>query len=95
MIDVAGYTFPNNRASIVCTHIWEGRPILLFVHDDDGDIQFYCGEDGHSEDDALVRGLAEIADRLRQMDDVPTVRPGFFAERAMIGSAWTVHKIEE
>lgn len=95
MIDLAGYTFPDNRASIVCRHVWEGRPILLFAHDDDGDIQFYCGDDGHSGADALVLGLAEIADWLRSMDDLPTVRPGFYAQRPAVEIAWSVHRIEE
>jgi hypothetical protein len=95
MIDLAGYTFPDNRASIVCRHVWEGRPILLFAHDDDGDIQFYCGDDGHSGADALVLGLAEIADWLRSMVDLPTIRPGFYAQRPAVGSTWSVHQIEE
>jgi len=94
MIDVAGCTFPENRASIVCRHVWDGRPVLLFVHDGDGDIQFYCGEEGHSVSDALVLGLAELKDHLRTMDDLPTVTPGYSAERATIGSAWIVEKIE-
>lgn len=95
MIDVAGYTFQDNRAAIVCRHVWEGQPVLVFVHDDDGDIQFYCGEDGHTGADALVLGLVEIADRLRSMDDLPTVKPGFYADRPAVGSAWTTHEIEE
>lgn len=94
MIDIAGYTFPKNRASIVCTHVWDGHPVLLFVHDDDGDIQFYCGEKGHSEADALVLDLAEIENHLHSMQDIPTVRPGFCAERAHLGGAWTLGCIE-
>lgn len=94
-IDLAGYSFPENRASIVCTHVWDGRPVLLFVHDDEGDIQFYCGESGHSAADALVLGLAEIKDRLRSMGDIPTVRPGFYAERAGIGNTWIIQKIDD
>lgn len=94
MINVAGYTFPENRASIVCTHVWDGKPVLLFAHDSDGDIQFYCGEESHSMCDALVLGLAEIKDRLESMDDIPTVRPGYCAERAAIGDGWTVQKMD-
>ncbi|HKY81652.1 MAG TPA: hypothetical protein VJM09_09280 [Sphingobium sp.] len=95
MIDVAGYTFPDNRATIVCTHVWDGRPVLLFVHDSDGDIQFYCGDQSHSMSDALVLGLAEIKDRLLSMADIPTVRPGYCAERSAIGGGWTVRKMDE
>lgn len=95
MINLAGYAFPDNRASIVCRHVWEGQPILLFAHDDDGDIQFYCGDEGHSGADALVLGLAEITDWLRSMVDLPTTRPGFYAQRPAVGTAWSVHSIEE
>ncbi len=83
MIELAGYTFPPNRASIVCTHVWNGDPVLLFVHDNDGDIQFYCGEEGHSGADAMVLGLAEVSNHLLTMQDIPTVKPGFCAEREL------------
>ncbi|NML09139.1 hypothetical protein HHL08_03090 [Sphingobium sp. AR-3-1] len=95
MIDVAGYAFPENRASIVCKHVWSGVPVLLFAHDSDGDIQFYCGEESHSMSDAWVLGLSEIKDHLRSMDNMPTVRPGQFAERATIESAWIVRNMND
>jgi hypothetical protein len=94
MINVAGYSFHGNRAAIVCKHVCDGRPVLLFAHDSDGDIQFYCGAENHSAADALVVGVAEISERLRSMDDIPTVRPGYYADRSAIGSAWAVQKIE-
>ncbi|MDR7156619.1 hypothetical protein J2W40_003464 [Sphingobium xenophagum] len=95
MINVAGYAFPENRASIVCTHVWRGSPVLLFAHDSDGDIQFYCGEESHSMSDALVLGLAEIRDHLRSMEDIPIVRPGYYAERATVGGAWNLQKMDD
>ena len=95
MIELAGYTFPPNRASIVCTHVWNGDPVLLFVHDNDGDIQFYCGEEGHSGADAMVLGLAEVSNHLLTMQDIPTVKPGFCAERARLDGAWTLNRIED
>jgi hypothetical protein len=95
MIDLAGYTFPENRASIVCTHVWDGDPVLLFVHDSDGDIQFYCGEHSHSMSDALVLGLAEIRGHLQAMQDIPTVDPGNCAERSRSGGAWTIRQMND
>lgn len=93
MIKLAGYTFPENRASIVCTHVWAGRPVLVFAHDIDGDIQFLCGDDGHNGSDALVLGLAELEGQLRSMDGIPTVKPGYRAERSTIGSDWIVREM--
>ena len=72
MIDLAGYTFSENQASIVCTHVWDGSPVLLFAHDSDGDIQLLCGEHSHTPSDALVVGLAEISGHLLSMQ---TFRP--------------------
>ena len=95
MIDLAGYTFPENRASIVCTHVWNGHPVLLFRHNSDGDIQFYCGEDSHSMADALVLGLAEIDDHLQTMQDIPIVEPGQCAERAHAGGPWTIREMAD
>ena len=95
MSNVAGYAFPESRASIVCTHVWGGLPVLLFAHDSDGDIQFYCGEENHSASEALVLGLAEIKGHLRSMEGMPTVDPGCCAERATIGGAWTVRNMED
>ena len=92
MIDLAGSTFPDNRACIVCTHVWNGHPVLLFAHDIDGDIQFYCGEYSHVMTDALVLGLEEISGHLLTMQDIPTVRPGFCAERAEVGGQWSIRK---
>ena len=94
MINLAGYTFPDNRASIVCTHVWNGHPVLLYAHDSDGDIQFYCGEDSHSVSDALVLGLAVIRDHLQSMQDMPTVEPGYCAGRTRTDGSWTVRKMD-
>lgn len=94
MIDLAGYAFPDNRASIVCSHVWDGQPVLLFVHDSDGDIQFYCGAESHAMSDALVLGLAEIAGQVADMQDIPTVEPGYCAERLHLGGSWTIRLID-
>lgn len=84
--------FPDNFACIVCTHVWDGHPVLVFAHDIDGDIQFYCGEYSHHMTDALVLGLEEISSHLRTMQDIPTVGPGFWAERSEVGGQWSIHK---
>ncbi len=95
MIELAGYTYSDNRAAIVCNHVWDGHPVLLFAHDIDGDIQFYCGEASHTMSEALVLGLAEIRHHVELMQDIPTVGPGFVAERPELGGAWTVREMED
>ena len=95
MIDFAGYSFQSNKASIVCRHVLNGHPVLLYAHDGDGDIQFYCGEGSHSMSDALVLGLAEINDHLQSMRDIPVVDPGHCAERAHVGGPWTIREMAD
>ncbi len=90
MINLVGYTFPENQTLIVCTHVWDGSPVLLFSHHSDGDIQLLCGEHGHSPADALVVGLAEISGHLHLMQDIPTVDPGYRAVRSRIGGGWSI-----
>jgi hypothetical protein len=95
MIHLAGYLCQDNRATIVCTHVWNGHPVLLYAHDSDGDIQLYCGERSHSMADGLVLGLAEIKDHLHSMREMPAVRAGYCAERVAVGRAWMVRSMKE
>lgn len=95
MIELAGYSFQNSKASIVCTHVWNGHPVLLYAHDSDGDIQFYCGKDTHAMSNALVLRLAEMDDRLQSMADMPSVEPGRCAERSHLGGPWTIREIAD
>lgn len=93
MIEVADYLFPGNSVATVCTHVWEGHPVLFYVHDRDGDIQFYCGKPGHAISDALTLSLAEIKDHLQSLQGMAPVGPGFCAERRELGGAWQIRKL--
>lgn len=93
MIDVAGYSFPEDQACILCVHVWNGQPVLLFSHDRDGDIQFLCGEEHHDTSDAIVLGVGEIDSQLETMQDIPLVEPGYWAERVSVGKVWTVQPL--
>jgi len=95
MIDFAGYTYDDNKASFVCTHVGEGFPILLFVHDPEGDIHFMCGAEGHGANDIDVVCLSHLTEQIRSMDQMPTVDPGFMAERTHAGSRWAVEAVPE
>lgn len=90
MIDFAGYSYPDNKATIACSHVLNGSSVLLFVHELDGDIQFMCGEAGHEPDDAHVVGLEHLLEHIRSMADIPVVEPGFMAERSYPGAAWKI-----
>jgi hypothetical protein len=94
VIEFAGYIFDDHKASLVCNHVTDGHPVLLFVHDSDGDIQFMCGAGGHEADDAKVVGISHLLEHIRSISDMPTVDPGFLAERTAPGEDWDVQPIE-
>jgi hypothetical protein len=69
--------------------------VLLFVHEEDGDIQFLCGETGHGVDDAQVVGLAHLLEHIGSMTDIPVVEPGFVAQRCRPGAPWSIRPVAE
>ena len=95
MIDFAGYSYAEHKAAIACSHVLSGAPVLVFVHDEDGDIQFMCGESGHGVDDAQVVGLTHLLEHIRSMPDIPVVEPGYAAERSAPGAPWSISPVGE
>ena len=91
-VALAGYDFADNKASIICRHCMDGVPVLAFFHDDDGDIHFSCGADGHSEADWMVVDIEDVVERNRDLLSLPTVRMGEVAERSAEHQAWVVSK---
>lgn len=94
MILLAGYLFPENTACIVCKHVFDGRPIRLFVHDWDGDLQFTCGEGGHTTEDAHVVGLGEIELEDAGLFRLADMMPGTEAVRQSIEDAWAIRRVQ-
>lgn len=88
MISLAGYDFAQNKACLCCVHCMAGQPVLIFFHDDDGDLQASCGSDDHGDEDWAVVDLQDIVDRHPDLRDLPTVRLGEVVERASPGEAW-------
>ena len=91
-IAMAGYNFADNKASLICRHSLDGAPVLAFFHDDDGDIHFSCGADGHSEADWMAVDLEDVVERSSDLLSLPTVRMGEVAERSAQNQPWVVSK---
>jgi hypothetical protein len=80
-------------AAFICEHVFERtRPILLAVHDDDGDWQFMCGYE-HTAPPRVV-GLHHITDADRTVRAVMDMPLGWLAEREAAGTPWTRMRIE-
>ena len=93
MISLAGYIFPENKACIVCKHVFDGGPINLFVHDGDGDLQFTCGEDRHVSEDYHLVGLDEIELEETGLSEIAKMAPGTEAVRQSPTGAWLMRVI--
>lgn len=93
MIDLAGYTYDDHKACIVCRHVIDGLPVLGFAHDEDGDLHFTCGSHRHLEDDWQAVGLSHLLENVRSMNGVPVVHVGYCAERTSAGGAWSVEAL--
>ncbi|MFL6793955.1 MAG: hypothetical protein ACJ8D6_02745 [Sphingomicrobium sp.] len=95
MIDFAGYSYAEHKATIACSHVLSGAPVLVFVHDEEGDIHFMCGESGHGADGCRLVGLTHLLEHIRSMPDIPVVEPGYAAERREPGAPWSVSPVSE
>lgn len=94
-ISFAGYTFDGDKGCFACEHVVSGEPVLLFVHDADGDLQFLCGSSAHDWSNSRPR-LLHTAHLLEWQPDLlalPTVDFGFEAQRKDVNSPWVVSPI--
>ncbi|RZI60298.1 MAG: hypothetical protein EOP14_01785 [Pseudomonas sp.] len=94
MIHLAGYSFDPNKACIVCRHVISGAPVIAVAHDDDGDLQFVCGEEAHATEDWHLVCLEHLDLNKLGLGDMPTLEPGFAAERDFIDANWEVVSVD-
>ena len=89
----AGFTWEETKGCRACSHILAGLPVLLFVHEADGSLQFLCGAEGHAGDDAVWVHLNHVLDKHPDLCHMPTVDMGQESERPARGQDWTVSSI--
>ncbi|MBZ6381829.1 hypothetical protein [Sphingomonas sanguinis] len=90
-ISFAGYTFAADKGCFTCRHVKDGAPVLLFVHEADGDLQFMCGEAGHDYDSqCMFLHAHHVLDWQPDLLSLPVVGLGYMAERLDVKSPWVV-----
>jgi len=94
-ISFAGYTFDDDKGCFTCQHVLDGAPVLLFVHEADGDLQFMCGAPDHDYDECRLLHAAHLLDAQPDLLMLPTVDFGFEAERPDVRSPWVVSPIPQ
>ena len=94
-VSVAGYSWDHHHGVIICSHVFEGKPVRLFSFDSDRDLQFLCGADDHEDwNAAKVVGLIELLERHPEIRSLPMMEPGQWAERSNENSEWVVGQLD-
>lgn len=80
----------SNLKAYVCTHVFdETKPVLLVVHDKDGDWSFVCGEPHNDSAGAYrVVGIGHLTARDPALDQCADLPAGYEAERSTVGQPW-------
>lgn len=93
-ISFAGYTFDSDKGCFTCSHVMEGAPVLLFAHEEDGDLQFLCGASGHDfGTECRYLHATHVLEWQPDLLSLPIVEMGFEAERTAVGAPWIVSPI--
>lgn len=84
----------ENTACIVCRHVLsKQKPILYASHDADGDWQFLCGDENHTEEDAKVISLKQVTEIDQSVNDLFEMPLGVGAERKTAKDKWKPFKL--
>jgi hypothetical protein len=94
MVSLAGYTYEPDKACFVCQHVFDGAAVLGFAQDEDGDLQVTCGGEAHTGEDWRVVGLGHLDLNRLHLASMPTVDPGYAAERESVDGAWALFRVE-
>ena len=79
----------ENTICFSCKHIIEEKkPILYVSHDIEGDWQFLCGGNEHTEKDAKIISLKNATDLDQTVNDLFEMPKGVGAERETINEKW-------
>lgn len=84
----------KNMASFVCNHVLEKtKPILYVTHDSEGDWQFLCGEDDHTEENIKIISLLQAVELDNSINDLHEMPINVGAKRQKITEKWKPFKI--
>jgi hypothetical protein len=86
---------PENTACFVCDHVLsKERPILYASHDSEGDWQFLCGQDDHTEENAKIISLKQVTELDQTVNDLYEMPVNVGAERKNVKDKWTPFRLQ-
>lgn len=89
--------FKSDYGVYVCPHVFDrSRPVLESVRDFDGDWQFLCGVEGCAEEgEPRHIGAGHLVECDSSIHELTALKPGMFAERLNLKSAWQFGDLNE
>jgi hypothetical protein len=85
---------PETTACITCDHVLnKQRPILYASRDADGDWQFLCGEEDHTESNAKMISLKQAVESDETLNDLWEMPVGVGADRTSVKDKWTPFRL--
>lgn len=86
----------ETKPTFVCSHVLnKEKPILYASHDSDGDWQFLCGGDDHTEADANIISLKQVVELDPTVNDLYEMPKNVGAERKSIKDKWKPFRLED
>jgi hypothetical protein len=80
---------PENKAVFTCDHVLSGdRPILFVSHDKEGDWQFLCGHDDHTDNSVKIISLKQATEIDATVNDLFEMPLNVSAERSSVKCKW-------
>ena len=92
------YLFKESEttACLVCDHVLsKTRPILYASHDGEGDWQFLCGQEDHTEENAKIISLEHVTELDPSVNDLYEMPRQVGAERKSAKDKWMPFKLQE
>jgi hypothetical protein len=82
---------PRNLGVFVCEHVGRGgKPILMVVHDEEGDWQFLCGGDHGEGEKPMLVGLGHVVGQDPSVNELGEMCHDHTAMRAAHGAPWEI-----
>lgn len=84
----------KDKAVYTCSHVLiEKSPILYVEHDGEGDWQFLCGNNEHTEENVKMISLLQAVDLDNTLNDLFEMPNGVGATRKKSGEKWEPFRI--
>jgi hypothetical protein len=87
---------PENTSCFVCDHVLSKERLILYAaHDSDGDWQFLCGQNDHTEKNAKIISLKQVTELDQTVNDLYEMPIKVGAERKSLKDKWKPFRLQD